>query len=167
MRSSTFADEKVLECSDLQRLLRTRIDAIADDVLIVAEEFGAFADARRRMDLLGVDREGHLVVLELKRTLGRSSGTSGAPLRGRGGSRLVVQLSRLAVRSAGRPSMARRRDRRSAVLAGRVGHSPIWSGHRVGPVAADSNALHRAVRGDLGPRPATDIDGDLEPLVLL
>ena len=33
VRSSTFADEKVLERSDLQRLLRTRIDAIADDVL--------------------------------------------------------------------------------------------------------------------------------------
>jgi hypothetical protein len=66
--SSTFADEKVLERADLQRLLRARIDAIADDVLIVAEEFGAFADARRRIDLLGIDREGRLVVFELKRT---------------------------------------------------------------------------------------------------
>jgi hypothetical protein len=66
--SSTFADEQVLERSDLQRLLRGRIDAIADDVLIVSEEFGAFADARRRIDLLGIDREGHLVVFELKRT---------------------------------------------------------------------------------------------------
>lgn len=66
--SSTFADEKVLERADLQRLLRARIDAIADDVLIVAEEFGAFADAKRRIDLLGIDREGRLVVFELKRT---------------------------------------------------------------------------------------------------
>jgi hypothetical protein len=66
--SSTFATEKVLERADLQRLLRARIDAIAGDVLIVAEEFGAFADARRRIDLLGVDREGRLVVFELKRT---------------------------------------------------------------------------------------------------
>jgi len=66
--SSTFADEKVLERADLQRLLRARIDAIAGDVLIVAEEFGAFADARRRLDLLGIDRAGCLVVFELKRT---------------------------------------------------------------------------------------------------
>jgi hypothetical protein len=58
--SSTFAFERVLERADLQRLLRTRIDAIVDDVLIVSEEFGAFADARRRIDLLGIDREGHL-----------------------------------------------------------------------------------------------------------
>src|SRR5262249_38918609 len=43
-------------------------DAIAGDVLIVAEEFGAFADARRRLDLLGIDRAGCLVVFELKRT---------------------------------------------------------------------------------------------------
>jgi hypothetical protein len=66
--SSTFTTERVLERADLQRLLRARIDAIADDVLIVAEEFGAFADARRRIDLLGLDRQGRLVVFELKRT---------------------------------------------------------------------------------------------------
>ncbi len=35
-------------------------------MLIVAEEFRAFADARRRIDPLGVDRAGHLVVFELK-----------------------------------------------------------------------------------------------------
>jgi hypothetical protein len=69
VRASTFADEKVLERMDLQRLLRARIDAIADDVMIVSEEFGAFADAKRRIDLLGIDREGRLVVFELKRTL--------------------------------------------------------------------------------------------------
>jgi hypothetical protein len=67
--SSTFADEKVLERTDLQHLLRARIDAIADDLLIVAEEFGAFADTKRRIDLLGIDRAGQLVVFELKRTL--------------------------------------------------------------------------------------------------
>jgi len=66
--SSTFEAERVLERADLQRLLRTHIDAIVDDVLVVSEEFGAFADARRRIDLLGIDREGHLVVFELKRT---------------------------------------------------------------------------------------------------
>jgi hypothetical protein len=66
--SSTFAEERVLERADLQRLLRARIDAVAEDVMIVAEEFGAFADARRRIDLLGIDREGRLVVFELKRT---------------------------------------------------------------------------------------------------
>jgi hypothetical protein len=67
--SSTFANEKILERADLQRLMRARIDAIANDVLIVAEEFGPFSDAKRRIDVLGIDREGRLVVLEFKRTL--------------------------------------------------------------------------------------------------
>lgn len=66
--STTFAAEQILERADLQRLLPARIDMIVDDVLVVSEEFGAFADARRRIDLLGVDREGRLVVIELKRT---------------------------------------------------------------------------------------------------
>ncbi|KUL29468.1 PDDEXK family nuclease [Actinoplanes awajinensis] len=66
--STTFAAEQVLERADLQRLLRSRIDMIVDEVMVVAEEFGAFTDARRRIDLLGVDRTGRLVVIELKRT---------------------------------------------------------------------------------------------------
>jgi hypothetical protein len=49
-------------------LLRSRIDMIVEGVMVVAEEFGAFTDARRRIDLLGVDRDGRLVVIELKRT---------------------------------------------------------------------------------------------------
>ena len=39
-----------------------------DDLLVVAEEFGQWEDARRRIDLLAVDKSGHLVVIELKRT---------------------------------------------------------------------------------------------------
>ncbi|MFD8495901.1 hypothetical protein [Amycolatopsis sp. NPDC059657] len=66
--SSTFAAEQVLERADLQRLLRVQIDAVIEDVLIVSEEFAEFAGARRRIDLLGIDREGKPVVIELKRT---------------------------------------------------------------------------------------------------
>jgi hypothetical protein len=66
--TTTFASEQVLERADLQRLLRANIQVIADGVLVVSEEFGAFADARRRIDLLGVDHDGRLVVFELKRT---------------------------------------------------------------------------------------------------
>jgi hypothetical protein len=68
VQSTTFAAEQVLERADLQRLLRSRIDMIVDGVMVVAEEFGAFTEARRRIDLLGVDRDGRLVVIELKRT---------------------------------------------------------------------------------------------------
>lgn len=68
VKPTTFTAEGIRERWDLQRLLRANIQAIADDVLIVSEEFGSFEGARRRIDLLGVDHQGNLVVFELKRT---------------------------------------------------------------------------------------------------
>lgn len=63
-----FAELGLYERSDLQRLLREDISALGEDLLVVAEEFGEWEDARRRIDLLGLDRVGRLVVIELKRT---------------------------------------------------------------------------------------------------
>jgi hypothetical protein len=40
---------------------------VAPDVLVISEEFGEWEDSKRRIDLLGMDREAHLVVIELKR----------------------------------------------------------------------------------------------------
>ncbi|MCU1621296.1 MAG: hypothetical protein JWL79_141 [Frankiales bacterium] len=65
---TTFAGVQVRERDDLQRLLRDQIEVVAGDVLLIAEEFGNFDRANRRIDLLGVDRQGRLVVIELKRT---------------------------------------------------------------------------------------------------
>lgn len=65
---TTFAAERIREREDIQSLLLARIDVVAPDVLVVAEEFGEFEDANRRIDLLAVDRTGRLVVIELKRT---------------------------------------------------------------------------------------------------
>ena len=36
--------------------------------MVVSEEFGGWEDSKRRIDLLGVDRDANLVVIELKRT---------------------------------------------------------------------------------------------------
>lgn len=66
--ATNFAAEQVLERADLQRALRANIAVLDPDLLVVAEEFGDFAEVRRRIDLLCVDREGQLVVVELKRT---------------------------------------------------------------------------------------------------
>lgn len=65
---TNFAVEQVMERADLQRALGGHIDVLGSDLLVVAEEFGDFAEVRRRIDLLCVDREGQLVVVELKRT---------------------------------------------------------------------------------------------------
>ena len=62
-----FGDYGVRERDDLQRLLRDQFDVIDPGVLIVAEEFAEWDRSKRRIDLLGVDRDANLVVIELKR----------------------------------------------------------------------------------------------------
>lgn len=65
---TTFANAGIRERADLQRLLRSQIDIIAEDTLVIAEEFGEWENSNRRIDLLGLDKEANLVVFELKRT---------------------------------------------------------------------------------------------------
>ncbi|MCU7931390.1 MAG: hypothetical protein KZQ90_11360 [Candidatus Thiodiazotropha sp. (ex Codakia rugifera)] len=68
IQRTTFAQQGIRERYDLQALLKSQIDVISPDTLIVAEEFGAWEDSRRRIDLLGIDKGGNLLVIELKRT---------------------------------------------------------------------------------------------------
>jgi hypothetical protein len=56
------------ERSDIQRLLRTQIDVLHDDLYVLTEEFSEWEDSKRRIDLLAIDSEANLVVVELKRT---------------------------------------------------------------------------------------------------
>jgi hypothetical protein len=64
----TFASQNILERKDLQRILRTHIEAIAPGTLVLAEEFSDWEGSGRSIDLLCVDRNANLVVVELKRT---------------------------------------------------------------------------------------------------
>lgn len=68
LQPTTFQEEGIWERRDLQRLLRNNISAIANDVIVISEEFGDWDGSDRRIDLLAVDREANLVVIELKRT---------------------------------------------------------------------------------------------------
>jgi hypothetical protein len=65
---TSFKKAGIKERTDLQRLLRHQIEVISPDTLVIAEEFGEWEDSRRRIDLLGLDKEANLVVIELKRT---------------------------------------------------------------------------------------------------
>jgi RecB family endonuclease NucS len=67
IEETTFEAEGIKERRDLQSLLREQIEVVIKDVLIVAEEFGDWEDSRRRIDLLGLDKDANLVVIELKR----------------------------------------------------------------------------------------------------
>lgn len=65
---TTFSSNNLQERRDLQRLLRENIEVISPDTLVISEEFGEWEDSKRRIDLLGLDRDANLVVIELKRT---------------------------------------------------------------------------------------------------
>jgi hypothetical protein len=68
IEEASFADLKVRERGDLQRLLRSQIEVLGDDLYVLTEEFGEWEDSRRRIDLLAIDKQANLVVIELKRT---------------------------------------------------------------------------------------------------
>jgi len=65
---TTFAAAGIKERDDLQRLLRNQIEIVAQDTLVIAEEFGDWEGSNRRIDLLGLDKDANLVVFELKRS---------------------------------------------------------------------------------------------------
>ena len=64
---TSFGQEGVLERVDLQRILRDQPQVLEEGLLIISEEFCNWQDSNRRIDLLGLDAEGRLVVVELKR----------------------------------------------------------------------------------------------------
>jgi hypothetical protein len=73
--ASTFAAVNMRERDDMQRLLRANIGMLdgadADgepSLMVLAEEYGQWDGAARRIDLLCLDRDANLVVVEIKRT---------------------------------------------------------------------------------------------------
>jgi hypothetical protein len=64
----TFAHLEIKEREGLQHVLRDHIDVLGNDLLVISEEYGDWEDARRRIDLLALDKQCRLVVIELKRT---------------------------------------------------------------------------------------------------
>ncbi len=65
---TTFNSERILERQHLQAALKHQIDVVAPNCLVISEEFSEWTGSQRRIDLLAVDKEGNLVVIELKRT---------------------------------------------------------------------------------------------------
>jgi len=65
---TSFVEERILERKDLQRLLKTDITPLGDDLLVISEEYGEWEESNRRIDLLCIDKQGRLVVVEIKRT---------------------------------------------------------------------------------------------------
>jgi hypothetical protein len=68
IEEADFSASGLRERSDIQRLLRTQIDVIADDLYVLTEEFSEWDESKRRIDLLAIDTNANLVVVEIKRT---------------------------------------------------------------------------------------------------
>ncbi|RYE42508.1 MAG: hypothetical protein EOP24_32540 [Hyphomicrobiales bacterium] len=71
---TSFSSMGVYERAHLQKALRSQISAITPGVetMVLAEEYGDWVGANRRIDLLCLDKDGKLVVVELKREDGAS-----------------------------------------------------------------------------------------------
>lgn len=65
--STSFEGEGLRERQDIQRVLRERIEALDDTLMVLADEFSDWQDSSRRIDLLCLDTSANLVVVELKR----------------------------------------------------------------------------------------------------
>lgn len=68
VETTTFNTEGILERQHLQAAIKQQIDVIAPNCIVISEEFSEWSGSQRRIDLLAIDKEGNLVVIELKRT---------------------------------------------------------------------------------------------------
>lgn len=67
IKRSSFTNLNIWERTHIEEWVRTNPEILGEDLLIVSIEFDRFSNSNDRLDLLAVDREGNLVVVELKR----------------------------------------------------------------------------------------------------
>ncbi|MEM6484399.1 MAG: hypothetical protein AAF662_05385 [Pseudomonadota bacterium] len=66
--ATSFAEEGILERTDLQRLFAQQLNLLVPDAMVLTDEYGDWDGSQRRIDLLVLDSQANLVVVELKRT---------------------------------------------------------------------------------------------------
>lgn len=68
VETTTFNSEGIFERQHLQAAIKQQVEVIAPNCIVISEEFAEWSGSQRRIDLLAIDKEGNLVVIELKRT---------------------------------------------------------------------------------------------------
>ena len=66
LKKRSFGDLNLQERPHLQEWLAQTPEALGEELLIIQKEFAGFEGTRERLDLLGLDKEGRLVVIENK-----------------------------------------------------------------------------------------------------
>lgn len=64
---STFAGLNIWERTHIEEWVRSNPEILGEDLLILSIEFDRFVNSSDRLDILALDRNGNLVVVELKR----------------------------------------------------------------------------------------------------
>jgi hypothetical protein len=67
INGDSFTNLNIWERTHIEEWVRANPEILGEDLLIVSIEFDRFSSSNDRLDLLAVDREGNLVVIELKR----------------------------------------------------------------------------------------------------
>jgi hypothetical protein len=65
--AGNFANLSIWERKNIQEWVRANPQILGEELLIVSMEFDRFVNSADRLDLLALDRDGNLVVIELKR----------------------------------------------------------------------------------------------------
>ena len=64
---TSFIDLNIWERMHIQEWIREAPEILGEELLVVAIEFDRFSNSNDRLDILAIDRQGNLVVVELKR----------------------------------------------------------------------------------------------------
>ncbi len=64
---TSFIDLDIWERMHIQEWIREAPEILGEELLVVAIEFDRFSNSNDRLDILAIDRQGNLVVVELKR----------------------------------------------------------------------------------------------------
>jgi hypothetical protein len=66
IQETTFFDNEIKERQHIEEWIRKNPEVLGEELLIIAHEYDKF-EVNERLDLLGLDKEGNLVIIEVKR----------------------------------------------------------------------------------------------------
>ena len=66
-QETTLGEHNILERQDIEKWIEDYPDVLGEELLILTTEYDRFDKTKERLDLLAIDKDGNLVIIELKR----------------------------------------------------------------------------------------------------